>query len=66
MMEHLAKISKVFDAPEAIADIKYRDTVGPPSFIGQKHAAIDHRSVEFAGEFGRHPRQRESAFGRTQ
>jgi 5-methyltetrahydropteroyltriglutamate--homocysteine methyltransferase len=26
MMERLAKISKVFDAPEAIADIKYRDT----------------------------------------
>ena len=26
MMERLGKISKVFDAPEAIADIKYRDT----------------------------------------
>jgi 5-methyltetrahydropteroyltriglutamate--homocysteine methyltransferase len=26
MMERLAKISKVFDAPEAIGDIKYRDT----------------------------------------
>src|SRR5262249_8375533 len=25
MMERLGKISKVFDAPEAIADIKYRD-----------------------------------------
>jgi len=25
-MERLGKISKVFDAPEAIADIKYRDT----------------------------------------
>jgi 5-methyltetrahydropteroyltriglutamate--homocysteine methyltransferase len=26
MMERLAKISKVFDAPEAIADVQYRDT----------------------------------------
>src|SRR6516164_585183 len=26
MMERLGRISKVFDAPEAIADIKYRDT----------------------------------------
>jgi 5-methyltetrahydropteroyltriglutamate--homocysteine methyltransferase len=26
MLERLGKISKVFDAPEAIADIKYRDT----------------------------------------
>ena len=26
MMERLGKISKVFDAPEAIADVKYRDT----------------------------------------
>src|ERR1700758_3539786 len=26
MMERLGNISKVFDAPEAIADIKYRDT----------------------------------------
>jgi 5-methyltetrahydropteroyltriglutamate--homocysteine methyltransferase len=27
MMERIAKISKVFDAPEAIADVQYRDTV---------------------------------------
>jgi len=28
MMERLAKISKVFDAPEAIADVQYRDISG--------------------------------------
>src|ERR1700730_1123926 len=39
--------------------------------LGSRHssanqAAIGHRLVEFAGELGGYPRQREPAFGRTQ
>jgi methionine synthase II (cobalamin-independent) len=34
MMERLGKISKVFDAPEATADIKYRDTARSGHSLG--------------------------------
>lgn len=50
MMERLGKISKVFDAPEAIADIKYRDTAPINSEIERLTrlgAAVKPRITEF-------------------
>jgi 5-methyltetrahydropteroyltriglutamate--homocysteine methyltransferase len=50
MMERLAKISKVFDAPEAIADIKYRDTALINTEIARLtrlSAAVKPRVTEF-------------------
>jgi 5-methyltetrahydropteroyltriglutamate--homocysteine methyltransferase len=50
MMERLGKISKVFDAPEAIADIKYRDTAPINSEIERLirlGAAVQPRVSEF-------------------
>jgi 5-methyltetrahydropteroyltriglutamate--homocysteine methyltransferase len=50
MMERLGKISKVFDAPEAIADIKYRDTALIDAEIERlmcQSAAVKPRITEF-------------------
>jgi 5-methyltetrahydropteroyltriglutamate--homocysteine methyltransferase len=50
MMERLAKISKVFDAPEAIADIKYRDTAlinAEIERLTRLSAAVKPRVTEF-------------------
>ena len=50
MMERLAKISKVFDAPEAIADIKYRDTAlinAEIERLKRLSAAVKPRVTEF-------------------
>jgi len=50
MMERLGKISKVFDAPEAIADIKYRDTAPINAEIERLRrlsAAVQPRATEF-------------------
>jgi 5-methyltetrahydropteroyltriglutamate--homocysteine methyltransferase len=49
-MERLAKISKVFDAPEAIADIKYRDTAlinAEIERLTRLSAAVKPRVTEF-------------------
>jgi 5-methyltetrahydropteroyltriglutamate--homocysteine methyltransferase len=50
MMERLGKISKVFDAPEAIADVKYRDTVlidAEIERLTRQSAAVKPRVTEF-------------------
>jgi 5-methyltetrahydropteroyltriglutamate--homocysteine methyltransferase len=50
MMERLGKISKVFDAPQAIADIKYRDTAPINAEIERLmriSAAVKPRVTEF-------------------
>ena len=50
MMEQLAKISEVFDAPEAIADIKYRDTAlinAEIERLTRLSAAVKPRVTEF-------------------
>src|SRR5262249_20365593 len=50
MMERLGKISKVFDAPEAIADINYRDTAlinAEIERLTRLSAAVKPRVTEF-------------------
>jgi 5-methyltetrahydropteroyltriglutamate--homocysteine methyltransferase len=50
MMERLGKISKVFDAPEAIADIKYRDTAlidAEIERLTRQSATVKPRVIEF-------------------
>jgi 5-methyltetrahydropteroyltriglutamate--homocysteine methyltransferase len=50
MMERLGKISKVFDAPEAIADVKYRDTAlidAEIERLTRQSAAVKPRVTEF-------------------
>lgn len=50
MMERLGKISKVFDAPEAIAEVKYRDTAlidAETARLGRLGAAVRPRVAGF-------------------
>ena len=50
MMERLGKISKVFDAPEAIAEVKYRDTRlidAETARLQRLGAAVNPRVAEF-------------------
>jgi len=58
MMERLGKISRVFDAPEAIADIKYRDT----ALIDARNRAVG--APEHRREAARHRVFHERALAR--